>query len=302
MFAAGAPWLWALLSFGAPVDKQLECSSWAERGECASNPAYMLKHCAASCAGADTNKAKHDSQMLRECEGYARQGECSRNPAFMLSSCRTQCEAWEKQHGLKMDLDSRCVGWSLLGQCERERETMSRTCNTSCTVHERCAQSNLTGWSIGICDKALRCEALDSARDCSHLAATGACRSDAARMAQVKSLTRPAHMPQPISYATADSGHASQDVSISRALFCALFSRPFFAPFFSRLLTRCTTRLFPARFRPPEVLEDVRGNRRGRCARRAPSRDASTPLPHHRRAEHSHEGTRTLLAQRVVRT
>jgi hypothetical protein len=50
------------------------------------------------------------------------------------------------------------------------------------------------------------------------------------------------------------------------------------------------------------VLEDVRGNRRGRCARRAPSRDASTPLPHHRRAEHSHEGTRTLLAQRVVRT
>ena len=109
--------------------------------------------------------------------------ECSRNPAFMLSSCRSDCEAWEKEHGLKIDRDSSCVEWSILGRCDKEPEWMAKTCNTSCTVHRHCARSTFTGWSVGICDKALRCEARDKRSDCASRAARGGCASDPTTMA-----------------------------------------------------------------------------------------------------------------------
>ena len=104
--------------------------------------------------------------MKRECVGYARQGECSRNPAFMLSTCRAECDAWEAENGLRIDRNARCVEWSLLGKCAEEPARMAAECNTSCTVQERCARSARSGWSVGICDKALRCEAVDKDRDC----------------------------------------------------------------------------------------------------------------------------------------
>ena len=163
----------------APVDKIETCQSWSEMGECDANPQFMLQNCPAACA----NAGKYKSQMQRECEGYAKQGECSRNPAFMLSSCRRQCDAWEKEHGLKIDRESQCVQWSLLGECEKDPVNMGQKCNTSCTVQQRCARSTYTGWSVGICDKALRCEAKDQLTDCAQRAATGACARDPTRMA-----------------------------------------------------------------------------------------------------------------------
>lgn len=160
-------------------DQYETCRTWAESGECESNPAFMTSNCATSCASATSYK----SQMMRECEGYAQQGECSRNPAFMLSTCRKECEAWEKEHGLRIDRDANCVEWSILGRCTEDPERMALTCNTSCTVHERCAKSTYSGWSVGICDKALRCEARDKRRDCASRAAAGECQSKAFMMA-----------------------------------------------------------------------------------------------------------------------
>lgn len=161
------------------VDKHESCQSWAESGECSNNPTYMSDNCAASCKNAN----KYKSQMKRECEGYAQQGECSRNPAFMLSSCRAECDAWEKQHGLKIDRDAMCVQWSLLGECSKDPKGMAKKCNTSCTVQQRCARSTYTGWSVGICDKALRCEPKDQRGDCEQRAKAGACARDPTRMA-----------------------------------------------------------------------------------------------------------------------
>ena len=113
----------------------------------------MKSHCALSCS-TTTHKL---SQMERECAGYAKQGECVRNPAFMLSTCRRECDAWEKQQGIVIDRDSRCVEMSLLGKCETPDDFMRTKCNTSCTIHQRCGRSTFSGWSVGICDKALRC-------------------------------------------------------------------------------------------------------------------------------------------------
>ena len=163
----------------ALADKHESCQSWAESGECTANPGFMSDNCALSCKNANQYK----SQMKRECEGYARQGECSRNPAFMLSTCRSECDAWEKEHGLRIDRDASCVQWSLLGECSKDPKGMAVKCNTSCTVQQRCARSTYTGWSVGICDKALRCEPKDQRTNCAARAKAGECAQDPARMA-----------------------------------------------------------------------------------------------------------------------
>ena len=88
----------AWLLFGAAACAAVEhemCESWAESGECESNPAFMKRECTSSCA----NAAKYKTQMQKECEGYALAGECSRNPAFMLSTCRKECDKWEASKG-----------------------------------------------------------------------------------------------------------------------------------------------------------------------------------------------------------
>ena len=184
LLLVGAASLLRAICYAAPAaraDTRDECRQWADAGECDANEAFMSLNCATSCLGAKSYK----SQMKRECEGYAAQGECSRNPAFMLATCRSQCEAWEKEHGLKIDRDAMCVEWSLLGKCVEpsQRAKMATQCNTSCTVQQRCARSTFTGWSVGICDKVLRCEARDKQRDCRARAAAGGCTNDARRMA-----------------------------------------------------------------------------------------------------------------------
>ena len=37
-------------------DKNQQCSSWAESGECSKNPAYMLPNCAKSCGECGSGK------------------------------------------------------------------------------------------------------------------------------------------------------------------------------------------------------------------------------------------------------
>eukprot|EP00310_Coccolithus_braarudii_P011173 CAMPEP_0183366894 /NCGR_PEP_ID=MMETSP0164_2-20130417/90498_1 /TAXON_ID=221442 /ORGANISM="Coccolithus pelagicus ssp braarudi, Strain PLY182g" /LENGTH=486 /DNA_ID=CAMNT_0025542729 /DNA_START=15 /DNA_END=1475 /DNA_ORIENTATION=- len=161
------------------------CTTWAEAGECAINPTFMRAECARSCADADKlGTVPKVSQLKKECKGYADMGECARNPAFMLSSCRAECDAWEAREGVKIDRDGRCVQWSILGKCESDAAHMATECNTSCTIHQRCRRSSFSGWSVGVCDKALRCEVADKRSDCVSRAALGECTSDATYMAQ----------------------------------------------------------------------------------------------------------------------
>ena len=96
-------------------------------------------------------------------------------PACLTSLC---CP-WQ----IKIDRDSRCVEWSILDKCSADRKRMAQLCNTSCTIHERCARSTFSGWSVGVCDKALRCEVKDKRADCAHRAKLGECTSKPTRMA-----------------------------------------------------------------------------------------------------------------------
>ncbi|KAL3920043.1 MAG: hypothetical protein SGPRY_005402, partial [Prymnesium sp.] len=171
--------MWAFLGLLLASPEPQECAGWAAAGECAANPSFMRLHCAAACA----HSKGVTSQIEQECSGYAKQGECVRNPAFMLSTCRAHCEAWEEAQGLRIDRDGACVERSLLGWCELENEWMKQSCNTSCTVARRCASSSFTGWSVGVCDKALRCEAIEKSW-CAEAANSGQCRSEPLKMAR----------------------------------------------------------------------------------------------------------------------
>ena len=160
-------------------DTDEKCGTWAELGECEKNSEFMQSACATSCSTATTKV----TQLQKECAGYAQAGECVRNPAFMLSTCRKECDTWEQQQGIVIDRDWRCVEWSIAGKCKNPTDFIVANCNTSCTINQRCQASNYSGWSIGICDKALRCEAVNKKRNCDALAKKGKCQTDARNMA-----------------------------------------------------------------------------------------------------------------------
>ena len=166
-------------------DKHEMCESWAENGECSNNPPYMNQECPRSCAGAGRSADGRSSQVRKECEGYAQMGECSRNPAFMLSTCRKECDAWEVAKGVRIDRSPSCVEWSLLGKSARTTwSTWRASATRRAPWRSAAARSTFSGWSVGICDKALRCEVEDKKSNCASLAARGKCRDDATHMAQ----------------------------------------------------------------------------------------------------------------------
>jgi prolyl 4-hydroxylase len=161
-----------------------ECPLWASKGECVSNPGYMLAHCADACGAVAGGAVSADAprDLEPECAGYAQAGECARNPAFMLSRCKLSCDAWERAHGVTLDTDGQCVDDSLVGRCVEEPGAMAIRCNASCEIAQRCRAQRIV--SLGVCDKALRCEVLDLDQDCAARAACGECASQPVTMAQ----------------------------------------------------------------------------------------------------------------------
>jgi hypothetical protein len=65
-------------------DLNEQCKGWADAGECANNPNYMLNYCKASCRCADKNI---------NCAGWAKAGECKNNPNYMLNYCTKSCNS-----------------------------------------------------------------------------------------------------------------------------------------------------------------------------------------------------------------
>jgi len=70
------------------IDSNETCARWAERGECALNPSYMLMSCPASCAICQS-MACHDTHG--DCAQWAARGGCASNSAYMLKSCSFSC-------------------------------------------------------------------------------------------------------------------------------------------------------------------------------------------------------------------
>ena len=70
------------------MDKNSQCGSWANVGECQKSPGYMRPNCQMSCGLCDdfTCRDKH-----QDCGWWANNGECNRTPAYMREKCPMSC-------------------------------------------------------------------------------------------------------------------------------------------------------------------------------------------------------------------
>ncbi|KAJ7337772.1 hypothetical protein OS493_007927 [Desmophyllum pertusum] len=66
-----------------------QCPRWANKGECSTNPIWMLKNCEKSCGV--RNCTCGCTEEDKNCVEWAKRGECQKNPAYMLRSCRRSC-------------------------------------------------------------------------------------------------------------------------------------------------------------------------------------------------------------------
>ena len=77
----------------ACADTQDDCATWAAKGECDVNPAFMHESCRKSCrqctATAADDASCHDRN--KDCAYWAANGECVSNPAFMTGECPKAC-------------------------------------------------------------------------------------------------------------------------------------------------------------------------------------------------------------------
>lgn len=106
-------------------DTDASCGSWAQAGECESNPDAMLRLCPTSC-GLCTPECK---DLKEECPGWGAAGECNENPEFMIRNCPVTCEACKSTC---KDVQSDCPGWTADGECYKNPGFMYKECPNSC--------------------------------------------------------------------------------------------------------------------------------------------------------------------------
>ena len=61
------------------------CISWSQKGECLTNPAFMNTNCKLACSNL---RDTHES-----CADWASKGECSKNKKYMYAACPVSCSA-----------------------------------------------------------------------------------------------------------------------------------------------------------------------------------------------------------------
>jgi len=71
-------------------DDNQHCAYWANIGECAKNPGYMLTYCKLSCKVCEA-PIQVCTDGNQQCAHWANIGECARNPGYMLVNCKSSC-------------------------------------------------------------------------------------------------------------------------------------------------------------------------------------------------------------------
>ena len=105
-----------------------QCTTWAEQGECKSNPSYMMDACAAACGG-QAAPPKEAADTDPHCSMWAEKGECEKNAAFMAAGCSLACR---RHTTAKKDKDPKCAEWAAKGDCDERASFMHANCKTAC--------------------------------------------------------------------------------------------------------------------------------------------------------------------------
>mmetsp|Transcript_30320 Transcript_30320/g.45095 ORF Transcript_30320/g.45095 Transcript_30320/m.45095 type:complete len:189 (-) Transcript_30320:1658-2224(-) len=108
------------------VDKDEECSNWADNGDCATNPTFMIAKCPVSCQSCMDGPIEDPCENQHaDCAAWASMGECKNNPQFMLSLCARSCgscpvldpQKLEEEEAECNDLHEMCGVWAERGEC-----------------------------------------------------------------------------------------------------------------------------------------------------------------------------------------
>lgn len=118
------------------MDDDEKCGFWADEGECASNPDYMLKRCRKSCLACvdseffgikqvvEGDEEQETLEVLLQTQGYIRNVVWAK-PEYR--SVRSICLNRHKQ----------CAFWAATGECEKNPSYMALQCAPSCqTCHK----------------------------------------------------------------------------------------------------------------------------------------------------------------------
>lgn len=96
---------------------KINCASFAEEGECETNPGFMKFACPVTCNLCDEfesslSKEEEGTDLCmdyeQQCKEWSSMGECVHNPNFMLKECRRSCfQCYEDstQFGVEQELD-----------------------------------------------------------------------------------------------------------------------------------------------------------------------------------------------------
>ena len=109
-------------------DTNNNCEDWAKRGECSSNPQYMLIYCRESCESCISGHAgevqiapdesiRHKvMEHLVETQKYLK--EVADFKAKILRTCRNE--------------NKLCTHWAVKGECEKNQKFMNENCKPAC--------------------------------------------------------------------------------------------------------------------------------------------------------------------------
>ena len=123
------------------------CAAWADKGECKTNPKYMLKECSTSCCKLCEVCPKDLSECLPDketrCARWAKDGECTKNSDWMHSNCMNSCcpkcpscptEKTDDNcvNAYDNEDSASCVFWANRGDCRGNPTWMIASCAKEC--------------------------------------------------------------------------------------------------------------------------------------------------------------------------
>ena len=159
------------LKGAACADSDVQCSGWAQQGDCESNPDYMSAACPVSClkcvgareqpvaaAAAPVAAAAApgcaDSDQA-QCPAWAANGDCAKNSKWMATNCCVSCSAGvaapvaptaspvaaaavpvaaAAAPGCADSDQAQCPAWAANGDCAKNSEWMVTNCCVSCAA------------------------------------------------------------------------------------------------------------------------------------------------------------------------
>ncbi|KAH9500955.1 Collagen alpha-5(VI) chain [Bulinus truncatus] len=124
------------------LNKNTNYIDWAQKGECAKNPKYMMRNCRKACQKC-VDGICQNFYLDAQCNIWASKNECEKNPAWMLKHCAKSCRSNKCQTDPNNSVDdlstcknfyddAQCNIWANRQECQKNPAYMLKHCAKSC--------------------------------------------------------------------------------------------------------------------------------------------------------------------------